>query len=254
MSATWAWKAGGLADREVARARQVDRDLAHDPAGPRRDHHHLVGELDRLLDAVGDQEHGLAGLQPEALEVGAQLLAGHGVERTQGLVHQDQGRVVDQGAAEGGALLHAARELVGAAGGEGLEADRAQQLAGAVEIGRARQAAQVDLQQHVAQDVAPVDQDVALEDDADVGLRARRPAGRRGGSRRPCRPAARRSSGAACSCRSPRARAAPRTSRPRPRRSSGPKACTAAAPVAEGLGRTQDVDGDGHARLSSPAG
>ena len=26
------------------------------------------------------------------------------------------------------------------------------------------------------------------------------------------------------------------------------------ASVAEGLGRTQDVDGDGHARLSSPAG
>ena len=43
-----------------ARPRQRDLDAVDDAAGPRRHHQHLVGEIDRLGQAVGDEHHGLA--------------------------------------------------------------------------------------------------------------------------------------------------------------------------------------------------
>ena len=191
--------------------------------------------------------------EPQALEIAAQLLPRHGVQGTQRLVHQDQRRVVDKSSAKGGALLHPARQLIGPAAAEGTEPDRAQQLLRAVDIARPRQAAQVDLQQHVAQHVAPVDQDVTLEDDADLGLRAGDgPVGEpdlaAGAGEQPgdhhqqralatTRGADQRHEGTGLD---PKVERAERMHR---RRAD-----------AEGLGRSQDVDGDGHAPISSPAG
>ncbi len=109
------WNSGLWRRCEIARPRQIELDPAHDPSGPGRDHDHLVGELDRLLDAMGDEEHGLGILHQQPLEIAAELLAGHGIQRPQGLVHQDQRRIMDQRPAEGGALLHPARELMGQA-------------------------------------------------------------------------------------------------------------------------------------------
>ena len=173
----------------------------------------------------------------------------HGVEGTEGLVHQHQRRIVDQGATEGGALLHAAGELVGPPAGEPFEADGAEELAGTLQIGRALQATQVDLQEHVAEHVAPVDQDVALEDDADVGLRAGDFAGQRSGSRPSRRTTARRSSRAGCSAaaRRPQQSHERATFDPQIERAEG---VNGVASVAEGLGRTEDVDGDGHPKLT----
>src|SRR3954469_7664471 len=76
---------------------------------------------------------------PEALQDRPQFLAGELVERAEGFVEQEQARLVDQGAAEIGALKHAAGELPGIAAAESLEADLLQQDIGLVaELGAAQ--------------------------------------------------------------------------------------------------------------------
>ena len=60
-----------------------------------------------------DQQDGLAGLVVDALQFEIHALARHGVERAERLVHQHDLRIVHQGPADGGALLHAAGELPG---------------------------------------------------------------------------------------------------------------------------------------------
>src|SRR6478736_2360420 len=48
-----------------ARARQRDLQMIDDAAGARRHHDHLVGEIDRLRQAVGHEHDGLAGGRPD---------------------------------------------------------------------------------------------------------------------------------------------------------------------------------------------
>ena len=51
-----------------------------------------VGEPDRLVDVVGDEDDRLAGRLVDARHLALQGLAGDGVERAEGLVHeQDAG-------------------------------------------------------------------------------------------------------------------------------------------------------------------
>ena len=45
--------------------------------GPRRHHQHAVGEEHRLGDRMGDEHHGLAPLEPDALQLDVHLLARH---------------------------------------------------------------------------------------------------------------------------------------------------------------------------------
>ena len=87
----------------------------HDAAGPPAHDVDGVGEIDRLAQIVRHQHAGEALLQPQRLHDAPQLLAGEGVERAERLVEHQQLGLVDQGAAEVGALLHAARELPGIA-------------------------------------------------------------------------------------------------------------------------------------------
>ena len=60
--------------------------------GPRRHHHHPVGEEHRLGDRVGDEHDGGAGLGADPHQLGLHPLAGHLVERAERLVHQQQPR------------------------------------------------------------------------------------------------------------------------------------------------------------------
>ena len=59
--------AAACARLDAARPRQIDVDDLHDPPRPRRHHHHAVGEEHRLVDAVGDEQHGLPRAQPQRL-------------------------------------------------------------------------------------------------------------------------------------------------------------------------------------------
>ena len=74
---------------------------------------------------VGDEDHGRPLAHPQRLQVGADALARHGVELAERLVEQQRVGLVDHRLAEGGALLHAARQLVRVAVVEAVELDRA---------------------------------------------------------------------------------------------------------------------------------
>ncbi len=70
-----------------------------------------VGQQDRLADAVGDEQDGLARGRPDALQLDIELIARDRVERAERLVHQEQCRIVEQRPADRRALAHAARQL-----------------------------------------------------------------------------------------------------------------------------------------------
>ena len=178
------------ARREPARARQSDLEHLLDAAGARRHHDHAVGEQHRLVDRVGDEQHGLAGLHPQVFQIDAHLLARQRIERAERLVHQQQRRIVDQRAHDRGALAHAAGEFARAAVVEFGEADLGEQLVRARDVSLRVEPAQLELQHHVAEDVAPFEQHRALEHDAEIGLRARDLACRRAARCRWCGAAA----------------------------------------------------------------
>ena len=66
----------------------------------------------RLVDAVGDEHDGLLLLVPDAQQLLLQQQLVLRVERRERLVHQQDFRIVGEGARDGDALLHAAGELV----------------------------------------------------------------------------------------------------------------------------------------------
>ncbi len=74
---------------------------------------HPVGEADGLVDVVGDQQHRGAVALAQLLHEGVHLEPGEGVERPEGLVEQEEGRVADQGPGQGDALGLAPREGLG---------------------------------------------------------------------------------------------------------------------------------------------
>ena len=113
---------------ERARPRQVDRRSSSDAARARRHHQHAVGEEHRLGDRMGDEDHGLAPLEPDALQLEVHLLARHRVERAERLVHQQHRRVVDERAHDRHALLHAAGELPRIAVLEAAETDQREEI------------------------------------------------------------------------------------------------------------------------------
>src|ERR1700712_1421481 len=64
-----------------SRPRQRDLQTIDDPARTRRHHDHLVGEINRFGQAVGDEHDGLAGCGPDAKQLVAHGHAGLFVER-----------------------------------------------------------------------------------------------------------------------------------------------------------------------------
>ena len=100
--------------------------MVDDAAGARRHHDHLVGEIDRFGQAVGDEHHGLAGRGPDPQQFVAHGHAGLFVERRERLVHQQHRRVLHQAARDRDALLHAAGKFVRMPLAKTVEADEFQ--------------------------------------------------------------------------------------------------------------------------------
>src|SRR6056297_1526585 len=100
-----------IGDFDVARSRQVDLALGDDPSGPRAHAEDTVSEEDRFAQIMRDENHGetLGGMQ--VADDAPEFLAGEGVERTEGLVQHQKLWLVDQRAAQRGALLHASGKL-----------------------------------------------------------------------------------------------------------------------------------------------
>ena len=103
--------AGILAKLWAAWTRARHADDLQDAARRRREHRDPVGQDDRLVDVVGDEEDGLRADLKLAGEPVADLLALHLVEGRERLVHQQHLRIVSDGAGDVHPLDHPAREL-----------------------------------------------------------------------------------------------------------------------------------------------
>ena len=92
----------------VPRARQIDLDEALHPPRPPGHHDDIVGELDRLVDAVRHQQHGFRLPLPDAHQLILHQTAVLRIERGKRLVHQENTRANRQRPRDGDALAHAA--------------------------------------------------------------------------------------------------------------------------------------------------
>jgi len=150
----------------VGGADLLDAALVHDD--------HAVGDLERLLLVVGDEDAGHVDLVVQPAQPAAQLLADLGVERAEGLVEQQHLGLDGQGAGQRDALALAARELVRVALGQRLELDQAQQVqhaAADLRIGRPhRLGAHAQAEGDVLEDRQVAEQRVVLEDEAHAAV------------------------------------------------------------------------------------
>ena len=81
-----------------------------DAARARAHHVHLVGEIDRLLDVMGDEQHRLAEVAPQLHQPFLHLQLGLRIERAERLVQQNDVGVEQERAQQRRALAHAAGE------------------------------------------------------------------------------------------------------------------------------------------------
>ena len=157
---------------EAARPRQADHDAFDDAPRPRSHDQHLVGEIDRLDQTMGDEQDGRT-----AALLHAQKLFPHPrprllVERAERLVHQQQARIADEAAGNGDALLHAAGQFVREAAREIDKPDKVEQFhRPGAPFGR-RHAAERQREFDILRRRLPRQQQRLLKDDADlVGAR-----------------------------------------------------------------------------------
>jgi hypothetical protein len=130
-----------------------------------------VAHVDGFVDVVGDQEHGGAARLPEAEDFILHAHAGEGIQGTQGFIEQQNARVIDQRAGEGDSLGHAAGELVRISGGEGVQADEAEEIIHFVAAAM-EQATSDEAGFDIAADSEPREEIGILEDQAALGARA----------------------------------------------------------------------------------
>ena len=89
---------GGVrADVRVAVAvRDVDVHDLLEPAGAGAEHRHALAEVDGFVDAVGDEDDGLARGLPDPQQLVLELFAGLGVQGGERLVHQQDVRLIGE--------------------------------------------------------------------------------------------------------------------------------------------------------------
>ena len=126
----------------------------------------VVGEEHRLGDRVGDEQGGGDPLGPDPLQLDVEALAGHLVERAEGLVEQQHPRLGDERAGDRHALAHAARQLRRPGLLEALQADELDEVGDGGR--RDRGAGHLQGELDVRLDRAPRQQRRVLEGDAEV--------------------------------------------------------------------------------------
>ena len=145
---------------------RIFHDLGQHRAGAVGHQENLVGEIDRLIDVMGDHERGLPGLQANAAHLVLQRAARQRIERRERLVHQHDLRRDRERARNADALLHAAgqfRRALVLGAGEADEIDEGLRMRldlGAVPVAPFRGHGIGDIAEHRA----PRQQRVALED------------------------------------------------------------------------------------------
>jgi len=166
----------GLARAHIGRARprQIDPQVELYASRPRRHDQHAIRQENRFVNAVRNEHDSIVQRDPKPLQVKVHLFARQRIERPERLVHhQEPGRLHER-AADGDALPHPTRKLIGIAPFVARKPDLRQQPCRLVDVGMPRPALDLDRQQHVFEDAPPVQQKIALEHDADFRMRAAR--------------------------------------------------------------------------------
>ena len=103
------------------------RTVAPYQPGSDAEQDHAVGELERLVDVVGDQEDRRRRRGVDVEQEVLHLQPGQGVERPERLVEQQHPWVAGQGPRQRRSLGHAARDLPRPVAGEGRQTDQVEQ-------------------------------------------------------------------------------------------------------------------------------
>jgi hypothetical protein len=154
--------------------RKLDREVIRHARRPRGQHHHAGAEKHRLADAVGHEHDGLPGLLPDMQQLQVHFLARERVERAKRLVHQDELGIVDERARDGGALLHAAGELIRILFLAAPEPDQGKELARAGTARAHGKPQDLGREQDIVDHASPFQQQWLLEHHADVAARVER--------------------------------------------------------------------------------
>src|SRR5258705_5412904 len=81
---------GGELDAvQVAWSRQLNYEFLLHPTRMRRKKQDPIAQANRFSNVVGDKDNGFAPRFPNALEIAIKLLAGEGIEGSEGLIHQE---------------------------------------------------------------------------------------------------------------------------------------------------------------------
>ena len=113
-----------------------------------------------------DKQHSLAVPKPDALKIEVHLLARHRVERTEWLIHQQQGRIANQRATDCNTLAHAAGKFPGiillkpTKTGATKKVDGSRCELSPIEV------TDVDLKQNIVEHCPPLKQGISLKNDA----------------------------------------------------------------------------------------
>src|SRR6266436_297301 len=97
---------------QVARSRQLDYEFLLHPSRMRRKKQDPIAQANRFPNVVGDKDNGFAARFPNALEIAIKLLAGEGIEGSEGLIHQEDAWIRCKSAGQGDALFHSPGKLV----------------------------------------------------------------------------------------------------------------------------------------------
>jgi hypothetical protein len=100
------------------------------PVGEEND---VVGKVERFIEVVSDEEYGLFEACEQVAEHVLHFRAGEGIERAEGLIHEQDCGVAGQSAGEADALPLASGDLMRIAMGKivGIEADSLEQFVAA---------------------------------------------------------------------------------------------------------------------------
>src|SRR5581483_4637332 len=158
---------------QLARPREGNVENRLDGSGGASRHHgDPVGEQNRLVDVVGDEEHSLPTSTPDAGELLLHNVARLRVERTKRLIHQKDTGVIHEDTGNLKSLPHAARKLIGLIVLETFKADKTDRLGNDGPVVLVPQFAHTRAERDVLLDSQPVkDGAVALEDDSAVCTR-----------------------------------------------------------------------------------
>ena len=147
-------------------------DLIDDAARPLAHDQHAVGQDHGFQQVMGNQQRGLPGFHQRLREIVLQHDAGLRIDRGERLVQQQHRRIDGERARQRRALAHAAGQLMRVALGEFAKLEGIEKFAGFLSAVRRVELSDFGTQHHVLLDRAPGQQQILLQHEGDMVVRA----------------------------------------------------------------------------------